>query len=84
MSATISSRDFNQDVSGAKRLADRGPVVITSRGKPAYVLMTHDAYQGLLGKAPSILDLLADPRGDEIEFEPRRVKWGRIRKVVFD
>ena len=41
---TISSRAFNQDVSGAKRAADQGPVVITDRGVPAYVLLTHDAY----------------------------------------
>ena len=48
MTKTISSRDFNQDVSGAKSLADDGPVVITDRGKPAYVLMKHEAYERML------------------------------------
>ena len=40
---TISSRDFNQDVSQAKRAAEAGPVVITDRGRPAFVLLRHDA-----------------------------------------
>jgi PHD/YefM family antitoxin component YafN of YafNO toxin-antitoxin module len=81
MVRTITSREFNQDVSGAKRLAGAGPVVITDRGKPAYVLMTHEAYSRLIRTDPSILELLADPRGEEIEFEPRRLAGGRIRKV---
>ena len=32
---TLSSRAFHQDVSRAKRAADKGPVVITDRGAPA-------------------------------------------------
>jgi hypothetical protein len=36
----ISSGDFNQD-GRAKLAADEGPVIITDRGEPAYVLMTH-------------------------------------------
>ena len=35
---TLSSRAFNQDASGAKKAANRGPVFITDRGKPAHVL----------------------------------------------
>ena len=31
---TISSRDFNQDTSGAKKAAQAGPVYITDRGRP--------------------------------------------------
>ncbi|MCF9010316.1 type II toxin-antitoxin system Phd/YefM family antitoxin, partial [Pseudomonas carnis] len=34
---TISSREFNQDTSGAKKAARKGPVFITDRGKPAHV-----------------------------------------------
>lgn len=44
---TISARDFNRDVSAAKRDAERGPVVITDRGEPAYVLLSIDQYRGL-------------------------------------
>ncbi len=35
---TISGRDFNQDVAGAKRAAEKGPDIITDRGMPAFVL----------------------------------------------
>lgn len=69
----ISSREFNQDVSRAKREADRAPVVITDRGKPAYVLMNHDTYRKLTGRQPSILDLLDLPGTETIDFDPPRI-----------
>ena len=47
---TISSREFNQDAGGAKKAADKGPVIITDRGKPAHVLLSFEDYQKLLGK----------------------------------
>ena len=81
MTATMTSRDFNQDVSGAKRLAEDGPVVITDRGKPAYVLMKHEAFERLTASGPSILDLLDHPDSADIEFEPERLKGGPIRTV---
>ncbi len=40
---TLSSRQFNQDTSGAKKAANRGPVFITDRGRPAHVLLTMSA-----------------------------------------
>ena len=79
MTKTISSRDFNQDVSGAKSLADDGPVVITDRGKPAYVLMKHEAYERMTGTGPSILDLLAHPSSEHFEFDPKPLKGSRIK-----
>lgn len=80
---TISSRDFNQDVSRAKRMADEAPVTITDRGKPAYVLMTHAQFEKLAGGGPSILDLLDHPASADFEFEPERIKGGLIRPVDF-
>ncbi len=72
---TISSREFNQDVSGAKRAAEAGPVVITDRGEPAYVLLRHDAYRKLLGQGPSLAEALAMPGTEGMEFEiPPRSK----------
>jgi antitoxin (DNA-binding transcriptional repressor) of toxin-antitoxin stability system len=41
---TMSSREFNRDVSAAKRAAEDGPVIITDRGKPSHVLMAYDDY----------------------------------------
>ncbi len=76
---TISSREFNQDVSRAKRAADEGPVIITDRGEPAYVLLRHDAYRRLTGCSANILDLLAEPGVEDIEFDPPRLDGGIFR-----
>lgn len=75
----LSSRDFNQDVSRAKRAADQGPVIITDRGEPAYVLLRHDAYRRLLSGGPSIRKLLDLPGVEDIEFEPPRLGGGIFR-----
>ena len=70
MATQISSRDFNQDTSGAKKAAERGPVYITDRGRPAHVLMTFDAYEELTG-GNRVIDLLAEPAGvADVDFEP--------------
>lgn len=69
---TVSSREFNQDASGAKRAANEGPVFITDRGRPAHVLLTIEAYRKLTNKAPRIADLLAMPGIEDIDFKPQR------------
>ncbi|CAM3619249.1 type II toxin-antitoxin system Phd/YefM family antitoxin [Thalassospira profundimaris] len=68
---TISSRDFNQDTSGAKKASKGGPVIITDRGKPSHVLLSIEEYQRLTGSLPSIVELLAMPGANDIEFEPQ-------------
>jgi prevent-host-death family protein len=70
----VSSRQFNQDISSAKRAAQDGPVIVTDRGVPAYVLLTHDAYQRLTGAGPSIRALLEQPGIEDVEFEPLRLE----------
>lgn len=72
MSRTISSREFNQDKSGAKRAAADGPVFITDRGEPAYVLLNIEDYRRLARAEGSIIDLLAaEPGTEDIELEIR-------------
>jgi PHD/YefM family antitoxin component YafN of YafNO toxin-antitoxin module len=69
----MSSREFNQDTSRAKKATADGPVFITDRGKPAHVLLTFAAYQELLGV--DLLDRLAEPAGvEDVELvvEPSR------------
>ena len=66
---TLSSREFNQDASGAKKAAKQGPVIITDRGRPAHVLLTFDEYKKLTGGRTKIADLLAMPGVENIEFE---------------
>jgi len=68
---TLSSHKFNQDVGAAKRAADNGPVIITDGDKPAYVFMRHDLYRRLLG--PTLREMVAQPGGDDIDFEPSRL-----------
>lgn len=70
----LSSREFNQDTSRAKRAAKRGPVFITDRGRPSHVLLTVEDYQSITGGQKSIADLLAMPEAARIEFEPPRLK----------
>ena len=84
VSDTITSRDFNQDVNRAKRMADDAPVTITDRGKPAYVLMTHAQYECLTGAGPTILELLNHPASADVAFEPERLKGERIRSADLD
>jgi len=67
---TVSSREFNQDVSKAKREALKGPVFITDRGHPAHVLLSIEDYQRISDKEKSIVDLLAMPDAVDIDFEP--------------
>ncbi len=58
---SISSREFNQDVSQAKRLARFEPVFVTDRGKPTHVLMSIEAFRRLSGETENIVDMLAMP-----------------------
>ncbi|GFM73142.1 type II toxin-antitoxin system Phd/YefM family antitoxin [Pseudomonas capsici] len=73
MTTTLSSREFNQDTSGAKKAANNGPVFITDRGRPAHVLLTIEDYRKLTGGSASIVDMLIMPEDIDIDFEPQRV-----------
>ncbi|MDR2207419.1 MAG: type II toxin-antitoxin system Phd/YefM family antitoxin [Azoarcus sp.] len=70
---TVSSRELNQDVTGAKKAAKSGPVFITDRGKPAHVLLSFEEYQRLTKQRRNIADALAMPGVADIEFEPQRM-----------
>ncbi|MGR4862784.1 type II toxin-antitoxin system Phd/YefM family antitoxin [Caulobacter sp. LARHSG274] len=69
---TLSSRQFNQDASGAKKAAANGPVFITDRGQPRHVLLSIEDYRRLTGARRSIVDALAMSGEEIIEFEPPR------------
>ena len=66
---TLTSREFNQDTSGAKKAARRGPVFITDRGRPAHVLLTIEDYQRLAGGNMSLAEALAQPDGADFDFD---------------
>ncbi len=65
---TLSSRQFNQDASKAKKAAKAGPVIITDRGKPAHVLLTFTEYKKITGGRTKIADLLAMPGIEDVDF----------------
>ena len=71
---TLSSREFNQGTSRAKKAAKNGPVFITDRGRPAHVLLTFEEYQKFATKGKNILELLSMPDDEDFDFEPERLK----------
>jgi prevent-host-death family protein len=73
---TVSSREFNQDVTKAKKAAAAGPVFIANRGKPAHVLLTVEDYRRLAGHKRNIADALAMPGVADIAFDPPRMTIG--------
>lgn len=69
---TVSSRELNQDLAGAKRATKSGPVFITDRGKPAHVLLSIDDYRRLSGERRNLVEALSMPGLAEIDFDPPR------------
>ena len=74
----VTSREFNQDVSSAKRLARAEPIFVTDRGKPTHVLMSIENFRHLTGQTESIVDLLAMPGPVDVDAEqPGPGPWDR-------
>jgi prevent-host-death family protein len=71
----VTSRQFNQDVTQAKRAARIEPVFITDRGRPTHVLMSVETYRRLSGQSETIVDLLAMPALPGADLTPER--WDR-------
>lgn len=73
---TLSSREFNQDASGAKKAAAKGPVFITDRGRPRHVLLSIEDYRRLTGERRGLVEALAMPGDEDIAFDPPRIAIG--------
>ena len=69
---TLSSREFNQHVSDAKKAANNGPVFITDRGRPAHVLLNIEDYRKLTGGRMTLVEALAQQDVSDFDFEPPR------------
>jgi prevent-host-death family protein len=83
-STTLSSREFNQDTGRAKKAARKGPVFITDRGRSEFVLLSIDDYEKLRGKRQSLMDLLAMPGIEDIDFEIPRMPDELPRPAEFE
>lgn len=68
----LTSREFNQDVSAAKRFARTEPVFITDRGKPTHVLMSITSFRAFSGERESIVDALAAATPFDVDLQPGR------------
>jgi len=77
----MTSREFNQDVSQAKRAARLAPVWITDRGTPTHVLLSIEEFQRLSGARATIVDLLAmrDDEAVPLDVVPTEALWGGKR-----
>ncbi len=59
-------------------------MIITDRGKPSHVLLRYEEYMKLLSRGPSLLEALAMPGGEDIEFDPPKLIGPISRPVDFD
>ena len=75
--ASMTSADFNQNPSKAKKAANDGPLVITEHGEARYVLVRYSDFKDHWRKAKNLYDALSHPdsRFDE-DFLPERVDFG--------
>ena len=70
---TMTAREFNRDVSAAKREAGHAPVVITDRGQPAFVLLSIEEYRRLGETGADLVERLSMDDDIDIDFEPIQV-----------
>lgn len=74
MSETITSREFNRDVSAAKRAAEAGPVTITDHGRRSHVLLTAADYDRLVRRGELVGDRFR--MADDVDLPlPDRGDW---------
>ncbi|SIS47247.1 prevent-host-death family protein [Corynebacterium appendicis CIP 107643] len=69
MTHLMSAREFNQELSRAKREALVSPVIVTDRGEPSHVLMSYGEYERLTRSPGSFVEklLIDDPVDVDID-----------------
>ena len=80
----ITGREFNTYPARAKEAARQAPVIILDRDKPAFVLLSHAAYESLAGSAGgvSLADRLRDDGPDaDFDFEPPKARGPEARQL---
>jgi prevent-host-death family protein len=65
----MNSREFNQQVSRAKRAALQGPVFITDRGVEAFVLQSIRDFRSSGKEAPGLFDSLSMSDTEGMDFD---------------
>ena len=65
---------LTRDIGNTKKAAQAGPVILTEHDQPAYALMNIEQYKEITRNTQSILDLLAMPGAEDIQFTPPRMQ----------
>lgn len=65
----MTSREFNLHRGKAMQAAKDGPVSITHRGRPAYVLISAEEYERLKGPALSAWEALAPEQPIDLDLD---------------
>ena len=73
LARSFSSRQFNQDPSGAQKAAENGLVFITERGKLSHVLITIADYNELTNSTTNMIDLLAMDDACTAELDAQKI-----------
>lgn len=81
---TLTSHEFDRDLSAPKKEARPGPVFIAVQGRPSYVLLTIEDYWRLTGRNLSLAEALAQPDVVDFEFNPRRALGGGLKLTDLD
>lgn len=68
--STFTSREFNHDVSAAKRAAVTEPVIITDRGQPSHVLLSYRDYHDLVDDGRGVVERLSADDDLDLDVEP--------------
>lgn len=73
MGATrLTVTEVNQNFSRARQALEKGPVVITERGEPAFVLMRYADFADRQGGRPTLLARIDVPGTEAVDFDPPR------------
>jgi prevent-host-death family protein len=78
-STTVSSEEFEQSPGRVEEASRSGPVFITERGQPSFVLLSIEEYRRLTTPAVSLAEALADPKAPDVDFDPPRLNIVRTR-----
>ena len=81
----FTSRELKEDVARARRAAQDGLVIVTDRLSSSDVMLTIEEYRSILGREPTLGEMLYDPSVADIEFDvPPRSRDSSLRIPDFD
>lgn len=81
---TVSASDFARHLVRAKQAAEKGPVIVTDRGRPRYALLKIEGYCRLAATEPlSLLAVMDAIPAGEFDFEPPKLSSDDLKPADF-